>query len=974
MDHPNIAKVFDAGATDKGRPFFVMELVQGIKITDYCDQNNLSTGERLDLFVQICHAVQHAHQKGVIHRDIKPSNILVAIHDGVAVPKVIDFGVAKATEQRLTEKTIYTALEQMIGTPAYMSPEQAEMAGLDIDTRSDIYSLGVLLYELLTGKTPFDAKELLAKGIEEMRRTIREEEPRRPSTRLTTLGEGELTTTAKRRQTDAPKLLNLVRGDLDWIVMKCLEKDRTRRYETASGLAADLERHIGNEPVLARPPGKMYLFQKMVRRNKLAFIAASAVTAALILGLGVSTWMFVQEKKAHQQTLEAEREQSRLRQLADAREAATRRNAYASDLIAANLALEDGNFGLARRMLAQHQPEPGQEDLRGFEWRYLWGKSRGEQLKTLVGHSNYVNCVAYSPDGTMLASGSSDHTVRLWNAITGELIANCAGHSAEVMSVAFSPDGKLFASGGADGLVRLWDARTHQIVLTITTTNHAAYLAISGGLLAIATGGNIYGETDGPVQLWNYAAGRMMSVLPEPGGRVAFSPDGKILATANGGGLIKLWRLEDLKPFNSYSSENVLSLAFSPDGRFLAWGAGSGVTGLWELTKQRPAILSKAIAAILSVAFSPDGRLLATGNKTHDITLWEIPSCQMLGSLRGHGKEVWAVTFSPDGRSLASGSLDDTVMLWNPSASREQNTITNIAMDRFDHVGLPVFSPDGKRLAATTVGGGVRLWETSTGQVQAGRDMEGYPVVFSADGKSLITRDESLTLLRQWDLSTQSLLASTTVATPVSRIFDSALSPDGKLVATSHPGRIVVNDLLTGKALFELPVTTARCLLFSPDSKLLASGHYDLTAKLWDLQKRQVIWTVAGFRDPVAALAFSSRGLFAAGSWDGSIEVCDLNAKKEVATLTGHKTGVIQLAFSSDGRTLASGSDDPAVKLWDLETDREILTFKTDVPQYFVQFSPDDKILATGGRDGVVHFWRAPSWAEIADAEKAGTR
>jgi serine/threonine protein kinase/tetratricopeptide (TPR) repeat protein len=290
MDHPNIARVLDAGATDKGRPFFVMELVQGIRITDYCDDHNLSTQERLDLFVQICHAIQHAHQKGIIHRDIKPSNILVTLHDGVPVPKVIDFGVGKATEQRLTDKTIYTALEQMIGTPAYMSPEQAQMTGLDIDTRSDIYSLGVLLYELLTGKTPFDAKELLAKGIEEMRRTIREQEPRRPSNRLTTMGEGELTTTAKRRQTNAPKLVNLVRGDLDWIVMKCLEKDRTRRYETANGLASDIERHIGNDPVLARPPSNMYRFQKLVHRNKLAFAAVAGIIFALLLGMVVSVW------------------------------------------------------------------------------------------------------------------------------------------------------------------------------------------------------------------------------------------------------------------------------------------------------------------------------------------------------------------------------------------------------------------------------------------------------------------------------------------------------------------------------------------------------------------------------------------------------------------------------------------------------------------------------------------------------------
>jgi eukaryotic-like serine/threonine-protein kinase len=311
MDHPNIAKVLEAGATDTGRPYFVMELVRGIKITDYCDENNLSTSARLELFIQVCQAIQHAHQKGIIHRDIKPSNILVADHDGTPVPKIIDFGIAKATtDQRLTDKTLFTAFEQFIGTPAYMSPEQAKLSGLDIDTRSDIYSLGVLLYELLAGSTPFDAKELMSSGLDAMRKIIREQEPVRPSTRFATLQAADLTTTAKRRSTDTSKLLHQLRGDLDWIVMKCLEKDRTRRYETANGLAMDIQRHLQNELVLARPPSVGYKFQRLVRRNKLAFTALVAVTAALIIGLGVATWSFFIEQRALRQA-EAERKKAK---------------------------------------------------------------------------------------------------------------------------------------------------------------------------------------------------------------------------------------------------------------------------------------------------------------------------------------------------------------------------------------------------------------------------------------------------------------------------------------------------------------------------------------------------------------------------------------------------------------------------------------------------------------------------------------
>ncbi len=298
MDHSNIARVLDGGVTDNSRPYFVMDLVQGVPITQFCDERNLSTHARLDLFLEVCSAIQHAHQKGIIHRDIKPTNILVTLHGDKPVPKVIDFGVAKATQQRLTDKTLFTQFQHFIGTPAYMSPEQASLSALDVDTRSDIYGLGVLLYELLTGMTPFDARELLDAGLDQMRRTILEKEPARPSTRLSALQREELTTTAKRRQTEAPKLLHQLRGDLDWIVMKCLEKDRSRRYETANGLAADIKRHLGNEPITARPPSRLYEFQKTVRRHRVGFAATAAVLLTLAGGVAVSSWQAVKAKRA----------------------------------------------------------------------------------------------------------------------------------------------------------------------------------------------------------------------------------------------------------------------------------------------------------------------------------------------------------------------------------------------------------------------------------------------------------------------------------------------------------------------------------------------------------------------------------------------------------------------------------------------------------------------------------------------------
>ena len=358
MDHPNIAKVFDAGVTETGRPYFVMELVRGIRISEYCDLNNLRTDQRLSIFIQVCQAIQHAHQKGIVHRDIKPSNILITLHDGVPVPKVIDFGIAKATcDQHLTDKTIFTAFEQFIGTPAYMSPEQAEMSGLDIDTRSDIYSLGVLLYELLTGSTPFDAKELLASGLDALRKTIREKEAVRPSTKFATLQGDELATTAKRRSAEPARLVHQLKGDLDWIIMKCLEKDRTRRYETANGLAADLKRHLSNEPVVARPPSTAYRFQKLVRRNKLAFAAVAAVGSVLVLGVIVSTWQAIVATHAKQEAEQAKISEVQQRQKAtDSRDKAqdqelrARGNLYVASMALAYQALQMGHLGRAREL------------------------------------------------------------------------------------------------------------------------------------------------------------------------------------------------------------------------------------------------------------------------------------------------------------------------------------------------------------------------------------------------------------------------------------------------------------------------------------------------------------------------------------------------------------------------------------------------------------------------------------------------
>ena len=318
MEHPNIARVIDAGATPLGRPYFVMELVRGVKITTYCDEHHLPVTDRINLFIQVCHAVQHAHQKGIIHRDLKPANVLVTVNDGQPVAKVIDFGVAKATQGRLSEATFFTHFDRMIGTPRYMSPEQAEMTSVDVDTRSDIYSLGVILYELLTGLTPLDSATLAAAGLEEVRRLVRDVDAVRPSLRVQSLNGADRTTAAQRRHTESTHLPALLRGDLDWIVMKCLDKDRQRRYDSPNALALDLQQHLGNGVVTARPPTLGYLAGRLIRRHKLAVAASTAVVLSLVAGLAVASYLFVREKAARRRAVTAERDQARSRQIAEA--------------------------------------------------------------------------------------------------------------------------------------------------------------------------------------------------------------------------------------------------------------------------------------------------------------------------------------------------------------------------------------------------------------------------------------------------------------------------------------------------------------------------------------------------------------------------------------------------------------------------------------------------------------------------------
>ena len=442
MDHPNIAKVLDAGTTDSGRPYFVMELVKGVPITKYCDEKHLPLRARLELLLPVCQAVQHAHQKGVIHRDIKPNNVLVAEYDDHAVPKVIDFGVAKATAQRLTDRTMFTEFGQVLGTIEYMSPEQAKFNQLDIDTRSDIYSLGVLLYELLTGSTPFARKRLQSAAFDEMLRIIREEEPPKPSTRLSTTG--ALPSIAVNRGSQPNKLSGLVRGELDWVVMKALEKDRNRRYETANSFADDIQRYLNDEAVQACPPSAMYRFRKFARRNKAALVMAMLVGSAILIavaGLAVSMVLIAREQRVTENALQAETQAKTDLQDTLERE---RRDSYLHRIALSQRELSVNNLKGALQLLGQCP-----EDLRQWEWYYLMRLCKVEPV--VLRDKSGVQGVAFSPDGDRLASAGEDGEVKIWNSRTGEVIQQFPAHTDSVVSVAFHREGKHLASSARTG-------------------------------------------------------------------------------------------------------------------------------------------------------------------------------------------------------------------------------------------------------------------------------------------------------------------------------------------------------------------------------------------------------------------------------------------------------------------------------------------------------------------------------------------
>lgn len=967
MDHPNIAQVLDGGATQKGRPYFVMELVRGVWITEYCQVNDLPVEDRLKLFIQLCHAIQHAHQKGVIHRDLKPSNVLVTSLDGKPAPKVIDFGIAKAIEEPLTQKTIFTNFHAFIGTPAYTSPEQAQMTGSDVDTRSDIYSLGVLLYEILTGTTPFDPKELTSSGLDEMRRIIKDVDPPLPSTRIRNRSGKEIAN-------QTPNPLNKLDRDLDWIVMKCLEKDRSRRYSTAQELAADLERFLQHEPVLASPPGSAYRLKKAYKRHRGAFIAAAIILASLIGGIGISLRQAVRATKAERAAEAGQIRESLLRKKAELESSRAlqnldqaKLNEYIADINLAHQSILAGNLVRGKNLLKKYLTSPPVTDLpSSFEWRFLWKLSQGDEQQLFVKEASSIFSLAAHDH--LLAVGMRD-AIHVYDLRTGSLVKAI---SKSGVNLNFSAN-SLLASAGFRGL-RMWDSSDWSETMFLPDLSRSFSLAKNGTLLA--------GMSSSGVKIIKNPSGERIAILKDALPPFGFSPDGKVIAGHSKDGL-GLWSsttgeliriFQDSKQLPAHGIPDLPVLQFSPDGKWVVVARNSlhketvFALEVWETSSgEHAATLPGArervehTGTVSGMAFSSDGSLLATGSWDHSVRLWDIEQKRSVEHLLGNVAEVWTVEFAPGDKAVISGAKDGTVRLWPVKQPRNESAVEEITFSIGFH--------DGSRyLLANRRDGSIGLYNLRTREFEQSLDF-GEPKL---PGLGL-----------------------------------RALSRDGKVMAYSTGGHSVsiLNLESKGKIDVRAELRKVETVTLSRDGAFLLCGSWGGPLQYWDLRKHSepkeiqglrgffaedgsslVIITRNGFevRSVEAAelknshtieppihhtTALSPDGTILAAASnrediENAIRLWDTRTAKLIGVCSGHIQSISSLAFSPDGKTLASSSSDSTLRLWNVRTQQQLLSFdQLDAPIGDLLFSPDGQYLIArkaGSAVSAVQIFEAP--------------
>jgi WD40 repeat protein len=938
LDHPNIARVFDAGTTDSGRPYFVMEYVPGQSITEYCDTHTLGIEQRLELFAQACRAIQHAHQKGVLHRDIKPSNILVHPQGHSPILKVIDFGIAKAITEPLGERTALTEQGQLLGTPEYMSPEQADLAYGKIDTRSDVYSLGVVLYELLAGAPPFAGNGLREGGIEQIRQIIRDEEPKTPSARLTALGEKAKEVAAMRR-TQILTLIRRLKSELEWIPLKAMRKEPEQRYQSVSDLAQDISNYLAGTALLAGPQSRLYRTRKFMRKHAGSVMTVALVCIALVLGLLASTAMAYRADRARAAVQEQSDEYRKL--------------FYVHCVAQADTKYREHNLRSARKLL-----ESCPEDLRNWEWHRLdyvtdeadsafgqapkgqsflalspdgqrwvggtirtsdltvWDLESQRKVQTLRGHKMPPWCVVFSPDGRRIVTGGYDQTLKIWDANSGAEIMTLTGHEGPIQSVAISPDGRRIASGGRDKTIRVWDATTGQEVRTLTGHEDiVCAVAFSPDGSKIASGG--YDKT---LRIWDAATGEQLKLFPVNDQKIislAYNPDGRNVIAGCGQGMIKRLDVETgegtvLTAGQGWEESLVTVVAYSPDGKLIASGGYDQIVRVWDVTtgEEVETFVGHA-SAVVRLAFTPDGRRIVSGAPAHEMRVWDLGTDRERTILGTHQGLVHQLAFTADGRRLVSCSRDHTIKIWDVPGTREIRTLRG----HTDAVVKVAVSPDGKRIASASIDQTLRIWDADTGREL--RKLTGHH----------------------------------------GPVYSVAYSPDGTRIASGGTKMVRVWDASTGEELLTLAGHSENCAIhsvaFSPDGKRLVSTGGDATIRIWDALRGRELRTLRGHGKRVVcnALFTPDGGRIVSGAYDGTVRIWDDNTGDLLMTLVGHKQHNIEsLAISPDGTRIVSASFS-SVKLWDAETGAELMTVSAGHSTHALAFSPDGKIIAAGTSD-----------------------
>jgi WD40 repeat protein len=921
MEHPNIAQVYEAGSSGNGRPYFVMEHVPGIPITDYCDRQHLDTRQRLDLFLRVANAVQHAHQKGVIHRDLKPSNILVMQRDGEAVPKIIDFGLSKATERNFTEETLFTEAGVLIGTPEYMSPEQASRDGRDVDTRTDIYSLGVLLYELLVGAVPFDSKALRHAGYDEIRRIIREEDPPVPTTRLLTLG-AKAAEIASCRGTDAGGLRNAVRGDLEWITMKALEKECARRYPSASEMAADIQHYLRDEPVTAGPAGAAYRLRKFVTKNRFAVSAVAVIFLLLALGLGVSSALYV---KADRQRVVAQRE------------------SYIANIAAASSAIEHSDPADAGVRL-----DSCERSLRGWEWRYL-----NAQLDSSVlalwgrGYTNKYPAFAFSGGGIVWSSGEN---VNFWPA-GSHLRSGVYGGFGEILALS-RDGGRIVARPYRDHkILRILNPVLRDSIVTLNANDSgvecAAFSPDDGRILS--------GLSDGRVLLWS-VAGKITAQAQAGSSPVTvagFSPDATRLVSGSKDGMLHIWDANGLRlvaTLRGHSGE-VTSAAFSPDGRMLASASADRTIRFWDLGAARQtANIPQGKGQVKCVTFSPDGKYLVYGAGDSSVRVLAADSgktiATLIASMQGG---IGAVAFQPGGSRLFASSDWGEVLAWD-AATWEGG----IWKQSGGHIESLAFNADGSRILAYRTEG-LQIWDGYAGTLIAERGPIGpsSSPTFSSDGKRAAWGDFEAKI---WDGTAVRTLKGHHgfVTTP-------AFSPDGRLIASGSDHNVRIWDAASGTLLRTLDLYEQVVgVFFSPDGSQLLTSSGEWNFKLWSAASWKL--RVVLEREPARRRecdghpAFSPDGRHIVCGADSKIAIWDSRSGRLLAAVAEEGATRI-MGFSPDGTRFLSFSEDGLVRVWDAQSFRPLLTLHNGEGMGWAGFTPDGNRILFATSDGTVRQW-----------------